>query len=142
MNSQLRKFPSTSSEQIHKSTEAGVSSALQVITGFQAPTPREGGADLCVPQPLPLLPQSADLSSNGFIVDEVRKVHGGSPGVILIEDAGTAGLCLLPLGHGQLVPRDALVRGPWSLSLSCCLIIMEGSQAHGPQLLSSSTPSL
>ena len=79
------------------------------------------------PLPLPLLPQSADLSSNGLIVDEVSKVHGGSPGVILIEDAGAAELCLLPLGHGQLVPRDALVRGPWSLSLSCSLIIMEGS---------------
>ena len=37
MNSQLRKFPSTGKDQIHKSTEAGVSSALQVITGFQAP---------------------------------------------------------------------------------------------------------
>ena len=51
MNSQLRKFPSTSSEQIHKSTEAGVSSALQVIMGFQALTPREDGADLCVLHP-------------------------------------------------------------------------------------------
>ena len=66
------------------------------------------------PLPLPLLPQSADLSSNGLIVDEVSKVHGGSPGVILIEDAGAAELCLLPLGHGQLVPRDLWsgVRGP------------------------------
>ena len=51
MNSQLRKLPSTGKEQIHKSTEAGVSSALQVITGFQAPPPREGGADLRVPHP-------------------------------------------------------------------------------------------
>ena len=49
MNSQLRKFPSTGKEQIHKTTEAGVSSAFQLITGFQAPLPREGGADLCVP---------------------------------------------------------------------------------------------
>ena len=49
MNSQLRKFPSTGKEQIHKSTEARISLALQVITGFQAPTSREGGADLCAP---------------------------------------------------------------------------------------------
>ena len=81
---------------------------------------------ISVPPNPSLISQSADLSSNGLIVDEVSKVHGGSPGVILIEDASAAGLCLLPLGHSQLVPRDVLVRGPWSLSLSCCLIIMEG----------------
>ena len=43
MNSQLRMFPSTGKEQIHKSTEAGVSSALQVFTGFQSPIQEKVG---------------------------------------------------------------------------------------------------
>ena len=52
--------------------------------------------------------QSADLSNNGLVVDEVSEVHGGDPRVILIKDAAAAGLLLLPLGHSQLVPREAL----------------------------------
>ena len=43
MNSQLRKFPSTGKEQIHKSTEARVSSALEVTTGFQGPIQEKEG---------------------------------------------------------------------------------------------------
>ena len=43
MNSQFRKFPSIGKEKIHKSTEAGVSSALQVITGFQPPPQEKVG---------------------------------------------------------------------------------------------------
>ena len=51
MNFQLRKFPLTNSEQIHKSTEAGVSSALQLITGFQAPRQRKVGLISVPPTP-------------------------------------------------------------------------------------------
>lgn len=72
---------------------------------------------------------SADLSNNGLVVDEVSEVYGGGQRIVLIVDAGAAGLFLLPLGHNQLVPREAQ-----SLILSCCLIIMEMSLACGPQL--------
>ena len=51
MNSQLRKFPSTSNEQIHKSTEAGVSSAFEVIMGFQPPPQRKVGLISVSPNP-------------------------------------------------------------------------------------------
>lgn len=63
-----------------------------------------------VPHSTPWPSQPADLSNNGLVVDEVSEVHGGDPRVILVEDAAAAGLLLLPLGHGQLVPREALLR--------------------------------
>lgn len=47
---------------------------------------------------------SADLPCNGLVVDEVSEIHSGSPRVIQIVDAGAAGLFLLPLCYGQLVP--------------------------------------
>ena len=56
----------------------------------------------------PTGPLSTHLPSNGLIVDEVTEVQGGAPGVIQIIDAGAAGLPLLPLGHGQLVPAGGL----------------------------------
>ena len=84
------------------------------------------GSSLCPCLPPLTLPQSTDLSSNGLIVDEVGEIHSGGPRVVLIVDAGAAGFLLLPPSHCQLVPREALVRPPWSLPLSCCLIMMEG----------------
>ena len=56
----------------------------------------------------PTGPLSTHLPSNGLIVDEVTEVQGGAPGVIQSIDAGAAGLPLLPLGHGQLVPAGGL----------------------------------
>lgn len=62
-------------------------------------------------------PQSSlatDLPSDGLVVDEASEVHSRGPRVILVEDTGTARLLLLPLGHSQLIPREALVRPLWS----------------------------
>ena len=57
---------------------------------------------------IPTGPHLTHLPSNGLIVDEVTEVQGGAPGVIQIIDAGAAGLPLLPLGYGQLVPAGGL----------------------------------
>lgn len=118
---------------VPRAQKTGVSSTPEIRWCSGTPKTR-WGSSLGPHTPPSALLQSTDLSSYGLIVDEGSKVHSGGPGVILIEDAGAPGLCLLPLGHGQLVPRGAWVRPPWSLRPSCCLIIMEGSQASGPQL--------